>query len=176
MNCFREIAENLLADHERLPPSKKSKSKSGKHNTTRGKRPNLKPPRRHATHFYDPETGEIVESSSDEQGLSELNRKRADTLTRIEGAEAALAKERKRVEQLETRERDAQAREQRQRAQRDEEGNMSPRDRNRCAFERAVAKVERRALEEIEELERRFAHSDKIFEIKLAQQKAQTQD
>lgn len=109
-------------------------------------------------------------SSSDDLRSEDLDRRHMETLTRIEDAEAALAKERKRIEQLELRRKEVEAREEQRRIGQDDDAGLSPREKNRKGYERAVARVERIALRKIEELERRFAYSDKVFELSMARQ------
>jgi hypothetical protein len=168
MNRLLELIRNIMVDGGGNPQSKPSKSKGSKRDARR--KTKRKRTSRHQTHFYDPDRPENTLSSSDDLGLGELDRRQTDTVTRIEDAEAALAKERKRIEQLEYRRREAESREEQRRLQHDADAGLSPREKNRKAFDRAVARVERNALRKIEELERRFAHSDKVFELNLARQ------
>lgn len=157
-----------MVDSGGNPLPKPSKSKGSKRDARR--KTKRKRTSRHLTHFYDPDIPENTLSSSDDLGSGELDRRQTDTLTRIEDAEAALAKERKRIEQLEYRRREAETREEQRRLQHDGDAGLSPREKNRKAFDRAVARVERNALRKKEGLERRFAHSDKVFELNLARQ------
>ncbi len=168
MNRLSELIRTIMADSDMQPPPTSSRSRGKK----RGVRIENKetPPRRHQTHFYDPNAPEVAELSSNELGLAELDRHQIDTLNRIEDTEAALAKERKRAEQLEFRRKEIEAREEQRRMQKDEDAGRSPREKNRRAFEREVARVERNAQRKVEGLERRFAHSDKVFEWNMARQ------
>lgn len=168
MNRLLRLVQNTMRDNDRRPPSKSSTSRKGKRNAER--KSQGKPTRRHQTHFYDPDAPDHTESSSEELGLADLDRHQTDTLNRVEEAEAALAKERKRIEQLELRRKEMEAKDEQRRMQQDDDAGLSPRDKNRRAYERAVARVERKALRKIEELERRFAHSDKVFELKMARE------
>jgi hypothetical protein len=157
-----------FTENDKHPPSKSSRIRRGER--TAGMKTNGKSAARHPTHFYDPNGPNETESSSDEEALIGLSRRENDTLGRIENAEASLAKERKRVEQLEIRRKEAEAREEQRRRQQIEEASLTPREKNRRVYEKAVARVERNALRKIEELDRRFAHSDKVFELQLARQ------
>jgi hypothetical protein len=166
MHRLLELIRSIMVDsggNSRSNPSKSKGSNQDARRKTKRKRTS-----RHQTHFYDPDRPENTLSSSDYLGLGELGRRQTETLTRIKDAEAALAKERKRIEQLEYRRREAETREEQRRLQHDEDAGLSPREKNRKEFDRAVARVERNALRKIEELERRFAHSDKVFELNLA--------
>ncbi len=133
-----------------------------------GKKTKERPTRRLQRHFYDPSRPDDAESASDDPGLAELDRHQNDSLNRVEEAEAALAKERKRIEQLEIRRKEVQAKEEQRRMQLEEAARLTPREKNRRLYERAVARVEGTALRKVEELERRFAHSDKVLELQEA--------
>jgi hypothetical protein len=82
---------------------------------------------------------------------AEVYRLQENTLTRIENPEAALAKERKRIEQLKFRRKEAEDREDQRQTQQEENPGLPPREKNGRAYERAVARVERNALRKIEE-------------------------
>jgi ribosomal protein S30 len=168
MNRLSDLLRSLLNDKDRTRQSKpKSRSRSEKDNGMKTKR---RRSRRHQSHFYNPDMPNKADSSSDGPEISELVRRQTETLTRIEDAEAALAKERKRVEQLEHRRREVEVNEEQHRIQRDEHASLSPREKNRRAYEKAVARVDRSALRKIEELERRFAYIDKVLEMRAARQ------
>jgi hypothetical protein len=167
MNRLVDAVRNIAAESNGKVHSKPSSSRIREPKRKGERKSNKKPTNPHQTHFYDPHAPE-ESSSSDGPGLSELNRRHTDTMTRIEEAEAALAKERKRIEQLELRKKDVEARGEQRRNQQDDDAGLSPREKNRGAFEREVAKVQRNAKRKIEELERRFAHSDKVFELNMA--------
>lgn len=170
MNILLKLIRAMMADSDERPWSKSSRPNGGRRHTRRKTKENSRGG--YPTHFYDPDAPDNRESSTDDLGLADLDRRQTDTLTRIEDAEATLAKERKRIEQLELRREEAEAREEQRRAQQDEDAILSPREKNRRAFERAVGRVERNAQRKIEELERRFAHSDKVFELSMARQEA----
>lgn len=166
MSRLLKVMQNIMVDNDRRPTSNSQRSRGSKRGT--GSRTRKRPSGRLQTHFYDPHAPEGTGSSSDELDLMDLDRRQADTLRRIEDAEAALAKERKRIEQLEIRRREFETRKEHQRTQQNEDAGLPPREKNRRAFEKAVARVERNAMHKIEELERRFAHSDKLFELNMA--------
>lgn len=170
MNRIVELIRASVTHKDKQPQSKTSKSGGCKRNS--GKKSSSRRAGTSQTHFYDPDAREQEGSSSDEMSPAEVYRLQEDTVARIENAEAALAKERKRIEQLEFRRKEAEDREDQRQTQQEEDPGLSPRDKNRRAYERAVARVERNALRKIEELERRFAHSDKVFEMKTAGQGA----
>lgn len=164
---MKRLAErflSIMADDDRYPPQHFSKSSTNKRSM--GRKSKEKPTRRHQAHFYDPNRPNDTESSLEEVGVAELERHHTESLNRVEEAEAALAKERKRMEQLELRRKEVEAKEERQRVQVDEAAGLTSRQKNRRLYEKAVARVEGTALRRIEELERRFAHSDKIFELR----------
>jgi hypothetical protein len=168
MNRLLRLVHDTMPDNNRRVTSKSSKLKQDRRNG--GRKSQEKAIQRHQTHFYDPEAADNMESSSDEVGLPDIHRRQKDTLDRVQEAEAALAKERKRIEQLELRRKEFEASEEQRRMQQDDDARLSPREKNRRAYERAVSRVERRALRRKEELDRRFAHSDKIFELQNARQ------
>ena len=168
MDRLLRLVHDTMPDNNRRTPSKSSKLKQDRRKG--GKKSQETAIQRHQTHFYDPEAADNIESSADEVGLPDIHRRHKDTLDRVQEAEAALAKERKRIEQLELRRKEVEANEEQRRMQQDDDARLSPREKNRRAYERAVNRVERRALRRIEELERRFAHSDKIFELQTTRQ------
>jgi ribosomal protein S30 len=174
MNRLLRLVHDTKPDDNRRTLSKSSKSKQDRR--AGESKSQEKTIQRHQTHFYDPEGAENIESSSDEVGLPSIHRRQKDTLDRVQDAEAALAKERKRMEQLELRRKEVEANEEQRHMQPDDEAHLSPREKNRRAYERAVNRVERRALRRIEELERRFAHSDKIFELQNARQEMEANE
>lgn len=165
MNRILEMFGAFATEMNKHPSSKSSKGRSSRKNL-RGRKRNDRGP----VHFYDPDVPDSREPSPDGMEFSELKRRQAETWARIEELEAPLAREKKRAEQLEYRRRDCDARERQRREQQKEEPFLSPRDKNRKAFEREVARVERDALNAREALERRFAHSDKLFELRMARQ------
>lgn len=166
MSRLVKAMRNMVVDDDRRAPSSSQRPRGSKRGTD--SRTRNRPNGRLQTHFYDPHAPEITSSSSDELDLTELDRCLADTLRRVEDAEAALAKERKRIEQIETRRREFEAKKEYRRTQQNEDAGLSPREKNRKAFEKEVARVQRNAMHKIEELERRFAHSDKLFELNMA--------
>ena len=174
MNRLAERLRSIMADDDRHPRKQFSKPSTDRRNV--GRKTKEKPARRHQRHFYDPSRPDDAEWSSDDVGLAELERHQNDTLNRVEEAEAAVAKERKRIEQLELRRKEVKAREEQRRMQLDEAAGLTPRKKNRLLYEKAVARVEGTALCRIEELERRFAHSDKIFELREARRNITTDE
>ena len=168
MNHVSNLIRAIVPHGDKDSLSERSKVKEGKRKA--GRKTKKKPPRRHQTYFYDPDVPDDTGSSSDDLGLADLDRRQTDTLNRVDDAEAALAKERKRMEQLEVRRQEVEAKEERRRMEQDDAAERSPRQKNRRAYERAVARVEKNALRKIEELDRRFAHSDKVFELIMARE------
>jgi hypothetical protein len=174
MNRLLRLVHDTMPDSNRRPPSKSSTPLKAKRYGGRKSREQAS--QRHQTHFYDPEAPDNIDSSSDETGLADIHRRQKDTLDRVQEAEAALAKERKRIEQLELRRNEVEAKEEQRRMQQVDNVGLSPREKNRRAYERAVTRVERRGLRKIEELERRFAHSDKVFELQVARQELEAKE
>ena len=167
MSRLLEAIRTVFTDSHSHAPSKSSRSGGGKRIS---RRKIEKYNERHQVHFYDPNGPDEMASSSDDLASADLDRRQTETFTRIDDAEAALAKERKRIEHLKLRRTEAEAREKQRRVREDEYADLSPRERNRWEYERAVSRVERNALRKIEELERRFAYSDKVFELSMARQ------
>lgn len=174
MNRLAERFRSIMADDGRH--SRKQSSKASTDRRHKGRKTKEKPTRHHQRHFYDPSRPDDAGWSSDDVGLAELERHQNDALNRVEEAEAALAKEQKRIEQLEIRRKQTEAKEEQRKVQLDEAAGLSPRERNRRLYEKAVARVEGTALRRIEELERRFAHSDKVFELREARQNMSTDE
>lgn len=174
MNRFVDLVAGLMTDKDRRAKAKSSRLGQRKHD--RGPKVKKRSTGHQQSHFFDPNAPNEADSSSDHSGFSELASRETDAWTRIEIAEADLAKERKRIEQLEQRRREAEESKERRRIEREEDADLAPRERNRKAYERAVARVEKKALRKIEELDRRFAHSDKQFEMKLAREEMETDE
>jgi hypothetical protein len=170
MNRLLEMLRGSQSEKYRHSESKSSRPTAGSGRSSNRRRGRRRTSNRDTHHFYDPNRPDEVRSSSEGIGPSDIEQEQTDTMTRIEEAEAALAKERKRIEQLEHRRQEIEAREGQRRAQQDQYSGLSPREKNRKAYETEVARVERKALRKIEELDRRFAHSDKLFELSHAKQ------
>lgn len=171
MSRLLEVIRIAITSSTRNAPSKSSRPGGHKLNSKR-KTKKYKAP--HQVHFYDPNGTDEMASSSDDLTSVDLDRRQKETFTRIDDAEAALAKERKRIEHLNMRRKEAETREEQRRIQLDEYADLSPRERNRLEYERAVSRVERNALRKIEELERKFAYSDKVYELSMARQELET--
>lgn len=165
MNRILDMFGAFAAEMDKHPSSKSSKLRSSKRQARSGKANDRGP-----LHFSDPDAAESRESSTDDLGLPQLKQKQAETWARIEELEAPLAREMKRWEQLQKRRENYVARKKKRRKQQDEEPFLTPRAKNRRAYERELARVERDALNAKEALDRRFAQSDKLLELKVARQ------
>lgn len=165
MNRILDIFGAFAAEMDKHFSSKSSKLKSSKRHARSGKGNDKEP-----LHFYDPDAPKSREESTGDLRLSKLKRKQADTWARIEGLEGILAREKKREEQPGKHIANCKAEQSEMRRQQDDEPFLTDRDRNCRAYEKELAGVQRDTLSATQALYRRFAHSDKVMELKMARQ------
>lgn len=165
MDFIRELASSATNKKPRKPASHSTRTSMSRRKGGNGNGRSANT--RQQIHFHDPDNQGLNASSSEDLSPSDLDRRQVKAMASVEDAEAVLAKERKRVEHLGFQKQELKNRDEERLARQDETAQLSPRERNHVQYQRAISRVERRALREIEHLERRFAYSDKLFEMRM---------